>query len=191
MDQAEGLRMLASRKTKAFEMQLSNAQETMMIEEVCQALDRYGFQAAIIATDAAKQLFSAQKQDHLFTRESSKTLSAANVQVLFYIRTAGEKKQLRQDVPLLLFTVADKEALLANYQFVKQEMPRSVLLLGLSQGDSEKAKRAAYNMAHTITTFLEKRTTILGVIENGSREAYVDSIYESVSVLVKEFLLQW
>ncbi|WP_078391484.1 hypothetical protein [Shouchella patagoniensis] len=190
MDQAQGLRELKSRQTstKTFDVCLCESDDAAVLEMVVEALSSYGYQAVIVGTDNVRKLFRPKVQDQLFTIETIKTISAINIHVIFYVRTIQEKKIGWQQLPLIVFVRPEKEHLLKLYQFIKKELPHCIYLIGLGALDKEKVHQALSNMDSSVRRFLNRDVVNLGAVCIEPTDDFVDSVYESASLFVKQIL---
>ncbi|WP_054706723.1 hypothetical protein [Bacillus sp. JCM 19041] len=166
MDQAQGLRELKSRQTstKTFDVCLCESDDAAVLEMVVEALSSYGYQAVIVGTDEVRELFRPKVQDQLFTTETIKTISAVNIQVIFYVRTMREKKIGWHQLPLIVFVRPQKEQLLKLYQFIKKELPHCIYLIGVGSLDKKKMHQSLHNMDSSVRRFLNREVVNLGAV---------------------------
>lgn len=190
MDQAQGLRELKSRQTstKTFDVCLCEFDDAAVLEMIVEALSSYGYQAVIVGTDDVRKLFRPKIQDQLFTIETIKTISAVNIHVIFNVRTMQEKKIGWHQLPLIVFVRPEKEYLLKLYQFIKKELPHCIYLIGLGSLEKKKVDQGLSNMNLSVRRFLNRDVVNLGVVYMEPKDDFVDSVYESASLFVKQVL---
>lgn len=191
MDQAQGLRELKRKqlKMKSLDVYLTTSDEALILEKMVEALEEYGYQAILVATAAVKPLFRAKAQDRLFSSETVKNVTSANVHLIIYVHLPSDLPIDRNRKPLFLFIRPDKETLVQHYHLIKRIPAQKIYTIGTGSTNIAQLQQGLINLSDTVTRFLAKETTAIGIVPLDAGEDWLDYVYESTGLLVREVLL--
>lgn len=154
-----------------------------------EALEEYGYQAILVATALVKPLFRANAQDRLFSSETVKHINSVNVQLMIYVHLVPELPIDRNHKPLFLFVCPDRERLIQQYNLVKRVPTQTIYTIGTGSANRNQLQQALVNLSDASARFLAKETTSIGIVPIRADEDWLDSVYESTGLLVREVLL--